>query len=155
MKKKLIIIGIILTVVSGSIILFLGYKWVSPRFFPPDSIYRSPTASAAGHTIKIDNHYHIVTTSATTSYLWFVEEGENPITLIEYVEKLNYNDSYIIVQSVTKNNDSFFFKEYQYFIVDKETQKVDSFSKKNDFLDECQKKNIDLDLKIKEEFDWY
>lgn len=155
MKKKQIIISIILIIVSVSIILFLGFKWISPRFFPPDNIYRSPTATAAGHTIKIDNHYHIITTSGTTSYLWFVEEGENPITLIEYVEKLNYNNNYIIVQSVTKNNDSFFFKEYQYFIVDKETQKVHSFSKKNDFLDECQKRDIDLDLKIKEEFDWY
>ncbi|AEB31220.1 hypothetical protein CAR_50p480 (plasmid) [Carnobacterium sp. 17-4] len=157
MKKKsnIIIIGIILLVTVGGIFLFAGFKWVSPRFFPPDNIYRSSTASAAGHTIKIDQHYSVVTTSASTSYLWFVEDGGNPITLSEHVEKLNYDNNYILVQSVTENFDSLFFKEYDYSIVNKETQEIDSFSKKNAFLEECRNRNINVELKIKEEFDWY
>ena len=84
-----------------------------------------------------------------------MEDGGNPITLSEHVEKLNYDNNYILVQSVTENFDSIFFKEYDYSIVNKETQEIDSFSKKNTFLEECRNRNINVELKIKEEFDWY
>lgn len=154
-KTKLIIIGSILLIVMWSVILFFGFKWVSPRFFPPDNLYRSPTASAAGNTIKIDEHYSVVTTNGKTSYLWFTEEGENPITLDEHVNKLNYDENVIIIQSVTKNCDRLFFKKYDYGVVNKETKKMDHFSKKNEFLEECQKRNINIELKNKEAFDWY
>lgn len=154
-KAKLVIVGAILLIIMWSILLFFGVKWVAPRFFPPDNLYRSSTASATGNTIKIDEHYSVVTTNGKTSYLWFIEDGENPVTLDEHVNKLNYDDNYIIIQTVTKNFDSLLFKKYNYSIVNKTTQKVDRFSKKNDFLAECQKRNIDVELKIKEEFDWY
>lgn len=75
--------------------------------------------------------------------------------MVEYVYKLNYDDDYIIIQSITNNFYSLFFKQFEYVIVNKENKEVTILKTKDEFLKECKKRNIKVELKSKYQFDWY
>lgn len=154
-KKKLAIASIILLTIA----LIVSMIVITPKIasmFKEDSNYRAPGTTAAGNLIKIDDTFYVDTTSAIVSSLYYDEEnGEKYIQLVEYVYKLNYDDNYIIIQSITKNFYSPFFKQFKYAIVNKENKEVTILKTKDEFLKECKKRNIKVELRSKDQFDWY
>ncbi len=160
-KRNILIVSIFILSMTLliTITLIISIKVVTPKLsylFEDDSNYRAEGTTAAGNVIKIDDIFYVVTTSAVVSSLYYDEEnGEKYIQLVEYVYKLNYDENYIIIQSITKNFYSTFFKEFEYAIVTRESKEVIIIKDKDEFLKECKKRNIKVELKYKEQFDWY
>lgn len=154
-KRTLAIASIILLTIA----LIVSVIVITPKIasmFKEDSNYRAPGTTEAGNLIKIDDTFYIATTSAIVSSLYYDEEnGERYNSLVEYVYKLNYDDDYIIIQSITNNFYSLFFKQFEYVIVNKENKEVTILKTKDEFLKECKKRNIKVELKSKYQFDWY
>lgn len=154
-KRTLAIASIILLTIA----LIVSMIVITPKIasmFKEDSNYRAPDTTTSGNLIKIDDTFHVDTTSAIVSSLYYDEEnGERYNRLVEYVYKLNYDDDYIIIQSITKNFYSLFFKQFEYVIVNKENKEVTILKTKDEFLKECKKRNIKVELKSKDQFDWY
>lgn len=150
-KKKWAIASIILLTITLIVSML-----VLVSMFKEDSNYRAPGTTAAGNLIIIDDTFYVDTTSAIVSSLYYDKEnGERYNRLVEYVYKLNYDDKYIIIQSITKNFYSPFFKKFEYAIVNKENKEVTILKTKDEFLKECKKRNIKVELKSKNQFDWY
>ena len=109
-KRTLAIASIILLTIA----LIVSVIVITPKIasmFKEDSNYRAPGTTEAGNLIKIDDTFYVATTSAIVSSLYYDEEnGERYNSLVEYVYKLNYDDDYIIIQSITNNFYSLFFK---------------------------------------------
>lgn len=154
-KRTLAIASIILLTIA----LIVSVIVITPKIvsmFKEDSNYRAPGTTEAGNLIKIDDTFYVATTSAIVSSLYYDEEnGERYNSLVEYVYKLNYDDDYIIIQSITNNFYSLFFKQFEYVIVNKENKEVTILKTKDEFLKECKKRNIKVELKSKYQFDWY
>lgn len=154
-KRTLAIASIILLTIA----LIVSVIVITPKIasmFKEDSNYRAPGTTEAGNLIKIDDTFYVATTSAIVSSLYYDEEnGERYNRLVEYVYKLNYDDDYIIIQSITNNFYSLFFKQFEYVIVNKENKEVTILKTKDEFLKECKKRNIKVELKSKDQFDWY
>lgn len=154
-KRTLAIASIILLTIA----LIVSMIVITPKIasmFKEDSNYRAPGTTEAGNLIKIDDTFYVATTSAIVSSLYYDEEnGERYNSLVEYVYKLNYDDDYIIIQSITNNFYSLFFKQFEYVIVNKENKEVTILKTKDEFLKECKKRNIKVELKSKYQFDWY
>ncbi|TFJ77721.1 hypothetical protein [Carnobacterium maltaromaticum] len=154
-KRTLAIASIILLTIA----LIVSVIVITPKIasmFKEDSNYRAPGTTEAGNLIKIDDTFYVATTSAIVSSLYYDEEnGDRYNSLVEYVYKLNYDDDYIIIQSITNNFYSLFFKQFEYVIVNKENKEVTILKTKDEFLKECKKRNIKVELKSKYQFDWY
>ena len=154
-KRTLAIASIILLTIA----LIVSVIVITPKIasmFKEDSNYRASDTTTSGNLIKIDDTFHVDTTSAIVSSLYYDEEnGERYNRLVEYVYKLNYDDDYIIIQSITNNFYSLFFKQFEYVIVNKENKEVTILKTKDEFLKECKKRNIKVELKSKYQFDWY
>ena len=154
-KRTLAIASIILLTIA----LIVSVIVITPKIasmFKEDSNYRAPGTTEAGNLIKIDDTFYVATTSAIVSSLYYDEEnGERYNSLVEYVYKLNYDDDYIIIQSITNNFYSLFFKQFEHVIVNKENKEVTILKTKDEFLKECKKRNIKVELKSKYQFDWY
>ncbi|PLS35248.1 hypothetical protein CYV26_07660 [Carnobacterium maltaromaticum] len=154
-KRTLAIASIILLTIA----LIVSVIVITPKIasmFKEDSNYRALGTTEAGNLIKIDDTFYVATTSAIVSSLYYDEEnGERYNSLVEYVYKLNYDDDYIIIQSITNNFYSLFFKQFEYVIVNKENKEVTILKTKDEFLKECKKRNIKVELKSKYQFDWY
>lgn len=149
----------IASIILLTIALIVSVIVITPKIasmFKEDSNYRAPGTTEAGNLIKIDDTFYVATTSAIVSSLYYDEEnGDRYNSLVEYVYKLNYDDDYIIIQSITNNFYSLFFKQFEYVIVNKENKEVTILKTKDEFLKECKKRNIKVELKSKYQFDWY
>ncbi|MEG2873443.1 hypothetical protein [Carnobacterium sp.] len=154
-NRKLVLFGLVLLILVLTVSFVFLVPKISELFIEPNN-YRADGANEAGNTIKIDDNYYVATTSATISTLYFDDfNGEGAKSLVEHVYKLNYDKSYIIVQSVKKNFYSLFSKEFNYVIVNRKNQKTITIENKDEFLKECKIKNITVELKAKNQFDWY
>ncbi|KRN54405.1 hypothetical protein [Carnobacterium divergens] len=128
----------------------------SPLFFDPPDSYREHGTSATGNFIRIDEEYTINTTSAITSSLYYKTGTASSIpNIVEHVNQVNSDKTYIIIRSVSDNFYSFFNKKYRYYIVKKTNQQVVSFETEKEFVAECQKLNIYPKLRSLDKFDWY
>lgn len=119
----------------------------------PHNRYRADSASSTAHTIHIDEYYQVSTTAASTSVLTYTEDPQavstDRQTISQAVDRLNWDDDYIIVSAKGSN------KEQTFMIINRDTVETTGYSNKQGFQKGKAEKGIKLSLKNKTAFDWY
>lgn len=119
----------------------------------PYNRYRSDSATSTAHTIFIDEHYQVNTTSASRSVLSYTQDPQafstDRKTISQAVDRLNWNDDYIIVSAKGAN------KKESFMIINRNTVENTGYSNKKEFQKGKEEKGIKLSLKNKKAFDWY
>lgn len=119
----------------------------------PQNKYRAEGASSTAHTIIIDDHYRVETTSANESKLVYIENPESNSwdEIYSYsVDKLNWTDEYILAGAKSLST-----KKYSYMILDRETGEKEGYANEKEFKKGKEEKGIDVEVKNKKYFDWY
>lgn len=122
----------------------------------PHDKYRAEHASPTGHTIIIDEHFRVSTISAKESLLTYSEASLKDTGTDTYdyvfsiaVDLLNWNEDYIILSAKGHAGDS------SYMIINRHTLQSTGYSSKKDFEAAKEEKGIKVNLKSKNNFDWY
>lgn len=158
MKKKKWIYIIISVVFTMLLLLPIFGIPVWNLIQNPYDRYRADSATSTGHTIPIDEHYRVHTTSGSRSVLSYTEEpleihesdaSTNPETLTQVVDRLNWDDNYIIVAAKESN------KQETFMIINRDTGEITGYPNKQEFQKGKEAKGIKVSLKNKTAFDWY
>lgn len=119
----------------------------------PYNRHRSDSATSTAHTILIDEHYRVSTTSASKSILSYTPNPQAVSTdrkiISQAVDRLNWNDDYIIASAKGSN------KNESFVIIKRSTVETTGYSNKREFQKGKKEKGIKLSLKNKTAFDWY
>lgn len=151
-KYKKISISLATTFILILIFPILSIK-LGNIYANPQNKYRAEGASSTAHTIIIDDHYRVETTSANESKLVYIENPESNSwdEIYSYsVDKLNWTDEYILVGAKSLST-----KKYSYMILDRETGEKEGYANKKEFKKGKEEKGIDVEVKNKKYFDWY
>lgn len=150
MKKKILVVLLVFL-----ILISLPFIWMFSREYllsNPDNRYRAPGVSLDASEIRIDDYYSVNSISASFSILEY-DDNENYIEFSDSVNKINWNNDYIIAASKTDKLDV--YSSYYYLIINKDTKKSKEYNSFKQFESDLKEKNIDLELKRKVAFDWY
>lgn len=151
-KYKKISISLAATFILILIFPILSIK-LGNIYANPHNKYPAEGASSTAHTIIIDDHYRVETTSANESKLVYIENQESNSwdEIYSYsVDKLNWTDEYILVGAKSLST-----KKYSYMILDRETGEKEGYANKKEFKKGKEEKGIDVEVKNKKYFDWY
>lgn len=150
MKKKNLALSLVFL-----ILISLPFIWMFSREYiltNPDNRYRAPRVSPDAHEIRIDDYYSVNSISVSFSILQY-DDGENHVEFSDTIDKLNWNNEYIIAASKTDKL-AVYSNDY-YLIINKDTRESKEYDSVKQFENALKEKNIDLKLKRKVEFDWY
>lgn len=150
MKKKILVLSLVFLM-----LISLPFIWMFSREYllsNPDNRYRAPGVSLDAHEIRIDDYYSVNSMSASYSILEY-DDSEKHIEFSDSINKINWNNDYIIAASKTDKYDV--YSSYYYLIIDKDTKESKEYNSIKEFESDLKEKNIDLELKRKVEFDWY
>ena len=117
----------------------------------PYNRYRSDSATSTAHTILIDEHYQVSTTSASRSVLSYMADPQaistDRKTISKAVDRLNWDDDYIIVSAKGSN------KNESFMIINRVTVETTGYSNRKEFQKGKEEKGIKLSLKNKKAFE--
>ena len=138
-------------------ILLLGFPFLIFKlgnyYANPADKYRAEGTSSTAHTIIIDDHYHVSTTSSHRSTLAYTKTpGKNfhdEIYSIS-VDKLNWTDDYILAGAQSKTTGN-----YSYLILDRATGETEGYANDEEFEKGKEEKGIDIEVLDKRYFDWH
>lgn len=135
------------------LLAIVAARAVRTYIYNPQNKYRAEGASSTAHTIIIDDHYRVETTSANESKLVYIENQESNSwdEIYSYsVDKLNWTNKYILVGAKSLST-----KKYSYMILDRETGETEGYANEKEFERGKIEKGIDVEVKNKKYFDWY
>lgn len=139
------------------LILFtLSFLLMIKKIDKPDDKYRAEHTSSTAHTILIDDHYWVSTSSAKESKLLYSKApiGDSPSVYDQVysysVDKLNFTDKYILVGAQSDSTG-----DYSYMILDIETGKTTGYANIEEFEIGKKEEGLDIELLDKKCFDWY
>ena len=121
----------------------------------PHNKERADSTSPYNHTIVIDDHYWVNTTSPNESKLVYTEDPTHSISTYDEVfnhsvDKLNWTEDYILVGSKSRAT-----RKYSYMILNRQTTEFERFANDKEFKRAKEEKGIDLEVLNKKYFDWY
>ncbi|HLQ83928.1 MAG TPA: hypothetical protein VK121_08855 [Pseudogracilibacillus sp.] len=154
-KYKRISIMLVLTFILIIAFPFLVIKFGN-YYANPHNKYRAEHATSTGHTIIIDDHYWVSTTSASESKLVYTEQPINSSPSVydeiysHSVDKLNWTEDFILVGAESESTGNF-----SYMILDRETGDTEGYANEDEFEKGKEEKRIDVDVLDKKYFDWY
>lgn len=146
--KRLLIAFCVLIVIPALLITMWNYN------MNPEGKYRADHATSTGHRILIDDHFRVITSSGKHSLLVYEEIPDGDTGTYDEVfsiavDKLNWDDNYIMVSAVGHNGNS------SYQIINRDTLERDGYANEEEFEQGKQEKGITVDLKEKKYFDWH
>lgn len=147
-RAKQFIIGLVLLIGLPFLLLKLGHEYANPA-----DKYRAEGTSSTAHTIVIDDHYHVSTTSSHRSTLAYSKTPGGSFHDEVYsisVDKLNWTDDYILAGAQSKTTGN-----YSYMILDRATGETEGYANDKKFERGKEEKGIDIEVLDKKYFDWH
>lgn len=139
-------------IVIGITSVFIWNTLMAYKYNPSNS-YRETGTSMTAHQIRIDDYYTVESMSHYYSILRYDSHDGNYIDYTDALHMVNWNEHYIVASCRVDQLSS--SSQLYYLIVDRDTQDVERYDSIGAFEEGKNEKNIDIELKEKQEFDWY
>lgn len=134
------------------IFVFIWNTLIEDKYNPNNS-YREHGTSMTAHQIRIDDYYTVESMSKYYSILRYDSHDGDYIDYTDALHMVNWNEHYIVASCRVDQLSS--SSKLYYLIVDRDTQDVEHYDSISAFEEAKNEKNIDIELKEKQEFDWY
>ncbi|MFL2105901.1 hypothetical protein [Desemzia sp. FAM 23991] len=149
-KKIFLSIGILALI---CIVFIFIWNILDEDIHNPNNSYRQSGTSMTAHQIRIDDYYAVESMSYYYSILRYDNHDGDYIDYTDSLHMVNWDENYIVASCRVDQLSS--DSEFYYLIVERDTQDVSRFDSISAFEEAMNEKNIDLELKERQEFDWY